>query len=356
MRASVVGFAMSLAVTLWTTSNVDAWPWDSNDGSASIGASPVVDLGQLKMFPNRYAGQTVELQNVEYLQKIERQFDQFTFHVSSPKSGPLILMLKEAAEDGGLAMVTSPAIAQRLLGSELGGLSSRAPWFPVNLTCRVEQIQVNGKLVWVANVKEFQFLGPDGRVALTIDDNATSDNRPAPPAETNLTDPDPSLKDHPTNADLAIGYARENLLKSWALFPSGNTGNRCLFTKVVSQPNPFTQVLVLGEASPETGFSQLAGPITYICERLQVPASEAQDGIVESYQITWFTPSSRYWTSSSHSWSTEQTSSGFDRGRLRFLDTTVRFDVNRKWYLNESFHFGWQGTMMRPNPNEIPAG
>src|SRR5205085_10142173 len=36
------------------------------------------DLKKLKLFPDKYEGKTIMLKNIQYLHKIERQYDQFT--------------------------------------------------------------------------------------------------------------------------------------------------------------------------------------------------------------------------------------------------------------------------------------
>src|SRR5205809_1678303 len=79
---------------------------------APAGGEDSPDLKKLKLFPDKYEGKTIVLKNIQYLHKIERQYDQFTFHVNS--QGTFIFMLKEAANEGSLAMITSPALAEKL--------------------------------------------------------------------------------------------------------------------------------------------------------------------------------------------------------------------------------------------------
>src|SRR5947207_5305912 len=125
------------------------------------------DLKKLKLFPDKYEGKTIVLKNIQYLHKIERQYDQFTFHVSS--QGTFIFMLKEAANEGSLAMITSPALAEKLADADLKGLPRGGQgWYPLTLTCKVEKIQVGTRPVWVARVSQFDFLDTAGKVAKTI--------------------------------------------------------------------------------------------------------------------------------------------------------------------------------------------
>jgi hypothetical protein len=78
-------------------------------------------------------------------------------------------MLREAAKEGSLAMVTPSALAEKLTGADLKGLPRRGQgWYPVTLTCTVKKIKVDTKSVWVAEVTQFDFLDTNGKVALTV--------------------------------------------------------------------------------------------------------------------------------------------------------------------------------------------
>jgi hypothetical protein len=129
-----------------------------------------INLKYLKLFPDKYEGKTVVLENVQYMHRIERQHDRFTFHVSNGRD-TFVFMLKEVVKSQeGIAMITSADRAAKLVDTKLDGLPRRGQgWYPVNLTCRVEQIKIEGKNVWVANVSRWDFLDGAGRVARTIE-------------------------------------------------------------------------------------------------------------------------------------------------------------------------------------------
>jgi hypothetical protein len=137
--------------------------------AAAAAAQPAAGPGlkEPKLFAIRYEGKTLSLKKVDYLHKVEQQHGRYTFHVS--EKGAFVLMLKEVVKDGGLAMVTSQALAEKLVKAELKGLPSWGQgWYKANLAGKVEKVTVGGSSVWVMNVTRFDFLDRAGKVATAV--------------------------------------------------------------------------------------------------------------------------------------------------------------------------------------------
>src|SRR5262245_36176056 len=80
-------------------------------------------LKELKLFASKYEGKTLSLKGVDYLHELEQQHGRYTFHVN--EKGAFVFMFKEVVKDGGgLAMVTSQALAEKLVKADLKGLPS----------------------------------------------------------------------------------------------------------------------------------------------------------------------------------------------------------------------------------------